>query len=180
MARSLPSLVVEEVLLLVTSRDAAAAVLAIPEWAPVLRSASFRKRHRARFERIEFHLPLDVAQEWGEEPETDDEEDEVHGPFNICQTTWGKTPSNHCVACLINPYLLTQPLEVSHCTCADHLFLFAGRDHIVWGDVFWWEGLNSEEWPTCWGYKCLDTPTTRQRLRRRVEQQRQRRQHSAE
>lgn len=140
---TVPLEIVEKILLLLPSRDIAAMVLAIPQWKAVISSSHFIRKHRARFSNIYNHIPLQVViGHYKNKPVTD---------YGVCRAGWGKTPSNHCVACLLDPALLLSSIRESKCLCIDHMALYESTEVIIWDYAE--ESGEEKPWPTFWGFR---------------------------
>lgn len=134
--------VVEEILLQLSSRDIACAVLAVPDWRDVIASKSFTKRHRRRFMAVANHPCLDsllYVYRSGRIPGDD-----------ICRLISCRTISNHCMGCLLDPYLLLYEPAVNCCLCVDHLFIYGDTNDIIWTSPY--DPSRKQTWPICWRY----------------------------
>lgn len=158
MLECLPLSIAETILLSLSSRDIARAVLACPSWQQILTTKRFIRRHRGRFIGLDGHVPLDVTLR--QHPNKNIE------PRTVCQELWSKTLSNHCVACLLDPLLLTKTHIETRCACVDHLEIHGSRDQIIWGVVPWHETPRCQEWPLFYGYKPRVSRLIRQRRER--------------
>lgn len=138
----LPVHIVEEILLLLPSRDIACAALAIPDWAPILTSKSFTRRHRARFKEVAHHPCLDnllYVYRGRRLPR-----------YDICKLQSCRTLSNHCMACLLDPCLLLISPAAGCCLCVDHLSIYGNTNDIIWTSPY--DISRKHPWPTCWRY----------------------------
>lgn len=137
----LPALIVEEILLYLTSRDIACAVLAIPHWREIIDTKTFMTRHRRRFWELAHHPVVDALLYIYRD-------DKV--PGYCCSMQKCHTISNHCMACLLDPRLLLSQSGDDTCLCIDHLFIHGNTNDIIWTTP--WNPNTKHVWPLCWRY----------------------------
>lgn len=107
-----------------SAKDLGALMLAFPLLTSFFEDCRFIRKNLDRFKDIgakDFTTTAGCMRDWGY----------VSGRSDLCERGI-RTQSNHCVACMLDPTLLTMKPAIVNCYCVDHLTLHAGPNVILW------------------------------------------------